>query len=91
MITNYIKILLQHKNLTFEQAKGLLDTIFGGQVSEVQIAAFLTAMQAKGVTSAELAGFARSLRDHAVTVKVDIDNLIDTCGTGGGAIKTSNI
>jgi anthranilate phosphoribosyltransferase len=90
-ITEYIKPLLRGESLTFEQANELLGIIFEGQVSEVQIAAFLTAMQAKGVTSAELAGFARSLRDHAVTVKVDIDNLIDTCGTGGGAIKTSNI
>jgi anthranilate phosphoribosyltransferase len=48
-------------------------------------------MQAEGVTAAELAGFAKSLRQHAILVKVDIKNLVDTCGTGGGAIKTSNI
>ncbi|MHC4695016.1 MAG: anthranilate phosphoribosyltransferase, partial [Planctomycetota bacterium] len=62
-----------------------------GEVSEVQIAAFLTAMRAKGATSPELAGLARSLRNHAVAVKVDVDNLVDTCGTGGAAIKTFNI
>jgi anthranilate phosphoribosyltransferase len=90
-ITEYIKLLLKGENLSFEQATRLLDIIFEGEVSEVQIAAFLTAMRIKGATSAELAGLAKSLRDHAVAVKVDIDNLIDTCGTGGGAIKTSNI
>jgi anthranilate phosphoribosyltransferase len=90
-ITEYIKTLLEGQDLSFEQAASLLDVIFEGQVPEAQIAAFLTAMRAKGPTAPELAGLAKSLRSHAVAVKVDIDNLVDTCGTGGGAIKTSNI
>ena len=93
-ITEYIKPLLHGESLSFEKATGLLDIIFEGQVSEVQIAAFLTAMRIKTATAPELAGLARSLRSHAVAVKVDIDKgcrLVDTCGTGGGAIKTSNV
>lgn len=90
-ITEYIEPLLQGQSLSFEQAEGLLDVVFRGEVSEVQIAAFLTAMRIKGATASELAGLAKSLRQHAVRVKVDVDNLVDTCGTGGGAIKTSNI
>ncbi|NIP28823.1 MAG: anthranilate phosphoribosyltransferase [Phycisphaerae bacterium] len=91
VITEYIQPLLQGESLSFEQATSLLDIIFEGEVPEVQIAAFLTAMRAKGATAPELAGLAKSLRDHAVSVKVDIDNLVDTCGTGGAAIKTCNI
>ncbi len=90
-ITEYIKTLLEGEDLSFEQATDLLDVIFEGDVPEAQIAAFLTAMRIKGPTAPELAGLARSLRSHAVAVKVDIDNLVDTCGTGGGAIKTCNI
>jgi len=90
-ITDYIRPLLQGEDLSFEQANQLLDVVFEGEVPEVQIAAFLTAMRIKGATPAELAGLAKSLRDHAVAVKVDVDNLVDTCGTGGGAFKTSNI
>jgi anthranilate phosphoribosyltransferase len=90
-ITEYIELLLGGESLSFEQAERLLDVVFEGEVSEVQVAAFLTAMRIKGVTAAELAGLARSLRNHAVKVEVDVDNLIDTCGTGGGAIKTCNI
>jgi anthranilate phosphoribosyltransferase len=90
-ITEYIKLLLQGKSLSIEQAEQLLDVIFEGHVPEVQIAAFLTAMQTKKTGAEELAGLARSLRKHAVPVRVDVDNLVDTCGTGGGAIKTSNI
>ncbi len=90
-ITEYIEPLLTGESLSFEQAANLLDVVFEGEVPEVQIAAFLTAMRAKGVTADELAGLAKSLRQHAVPVKVDLDNLVDTCGTGGGKFKTSNI
>jgi len=90
-ITEYIEPLVQGENLSFEKAMSLLDIIFEGEVSEVQIAAFLTAMRIKGATAPELAGLAKSLRNHAVAVKVDVDNLVDTCGTGGGIFKTSNI
>lgn len=90
-ITEYIESLLNGENLTFEQAMNLQDMIFEGQVPEAQVAAFLTAMRAKGATASEIAGLARSLRSHAVKIDVETDNLVDTCGTGGAAIKTFNI
>ncbi len=90
-ITQYLEILLNGKDLTFEQAKTLQDTIFEGQVTEVQIAAFLAMMRMKRATAGEIAGLAQSLRDHAVRVKVDFDHMIDTCGTGGAVVKTFNI
>jgi anthranilate phosphoribosyltransferase len=90
-IIDCIKLLLEGEDLSFEQATRLLDIVFEGRIPEAQVAAFLTAMRIKGPTAAELAGLAKSLRNHAVRVNVEIDNLVDTCGTGGGAIKTSNI
>jgi len=90
-ITEYLEILLAGGDLSFAQAEQLLDIVFEGQVPEAQIAAFLTAMRAKGALPCELAGLAKSLREHAVQVKVDCDNLVDTCGTGGASIKTFNI
>jgi anthranilate phosphoribosyltransferase len=90
-ITEYIELLMRGESLSIEQAGSLLDVIFEGGVSDVQVAAFLTAMRIKGATAAELAGLARSLRNHAVKVEVDVDNPVDTCGTGGGVIKTCNI
>jgi len=90
-ITEYLEILLDGKDLTFDQAKALQDTIFEGEVTEVQIAAFLAMMRMKRASSAEIAGLAQSLRDHAVPVETGIDNLVDTCGTGGAIVKTFNI
>jgi anthranilate phosphoribosyltransferase len=90
-IAEHIEPLLRGENLSQQQASKVLDIIFEGEVPETQIAAFLTAMRCKPTTAAELAGLARSLREHAVKVNAGIDNLVDTCGTGGAAVKTFNI
>ena len=90
-ILEYLNILLQGTDLTFDQAEKLLDTIFDGEVPPSQVAAFLTAIRVKGETVQELAGLAKSLRDHAVPVNTGIENLVDTCGTGGAKLKTFNI
>jgi anthranilate phosphoribosyltransferase len=90
-ITEYIEIILEGNDLSFDQAKQLLDTIFEGDVAEVQIAAFLAAMRAKKAAVTEISGLAYSLRDHAVPVKVNASPLVDTCGTGGAALKIFNI
>lgn len=90
-ITEYLELILEGKDLTFEQAEALLDVIFEGGVAEVQIAAFLAAMRVKKAAVTEMAGLASSLRKHAVPVTVSVSPLIDTCGTGGAAMKTFNI
>lgn len=90
-ITEFLEIILEGRDLTFEQAKSLQDRIFAGEVSEVQIAAFLAMMRMKRATSGEIAGLAKSLREHAVAIRVNAGPLIDTCGTGGATVKTFNI
>ena len=90
-ISQYLDIILEGKDLSFDQSKALLDTIFEGGVAEVQIAAFLAAMRVKKAAVSEMAGLATSLREHAVKVETGMDNLVDTCGTGGAAVKTFNI
>ena len=87
----YIKPVLAGESLIQETATELLDMVFSGEIPEAQIAAFLTAMHIKGPTPAEIAGFAGSLRSHAVQVEVSAEPLVDTCGTGGGAVKTCNV
>ncbi|AQT68584.1 Anthranilate phosphoribosyltransferase 2 [Anaerohalosphaera lusitana] len=90
-ITEYLELILEGENLTFEQSKELLDTIFDGEVADVQIAAFLAAMRVKRATVEELAGLASSLRSHCVKVETGLENVVDTCGTGGAKLKTFNI
>lgn len=90
-ITQYLEILLEGGSLKYAQAKDLLDTIFKGDVAEVQIAAWLAAMRMKKATAEEFAGLAQSLRNHAIKVNVKFPHMIDTCGTGGAPLKTFNV
>jgi anthranilate phosphoribosyltransferase len=71
-------------HLTADHAAAVLAEIMEGRSSEVQTAAFLIALRAKGETVPELVGLARTMRSLATPVKTKRANLVDTAGTGGG-------
>src|SRR5688572_31420127 len=63
-----------------------------GDATPAQIAALLVGLRVKGETAAEIAGVAQALRAAMVPLEVpDASALVDTCGTGGGAVTTFNI
>jgi anthranilate phosphoribosyltransferase len=64
-----------------------------GQASQLQLAAFVTAMRMKGETAGELVGFARAMREVAVPINHGLSGqvILDTCGTGGDCSFTFNI
>src|SRR5262245_6807398 len=76
--------------LTATDAAEAFDIIMDGQASEVQIAAFLTALHLRGETIEEIVAAADALRARALTVDAPPD-AIDTCGTGGDGLGTLNI
>jgi anthranilate phosphoribosyltransferase len=78
-------------DLTEEEAAGVMQAMMAGEASPVLAAALLTALRMKGESAAEVTGFARGMREHAVRVSPRHARLVDTCGTGGGAIPTFNI
>jgi anthranilate phosphoribosyltransferase len=78
------------KDLSAEEAHQAMSALLAGETSESLIAAFLVALKIKGETAAELAGFARAMRERMILVDAGED-VIDTCGTGGDAAGTFNI
>src|SRR6266850_2769878 len=62
-----------------------------GEATPAQIAALLMGLRVKGETPEEVAGAARALREAMVRVEANGAHLVDTCGTGGGAVSTFNI
>jgi anthranilate phosphoribosyltransferase len=63
-----------------------------GQATELQVAALLTGLRVRGETSEIVAGVVRALREVMVHLPSDDpESLVDTCGTGGGAVMTFNI
>lgn len=86
------KKLVARTNLSANEVTETLDAILAGSVSDAAIAAFLIALAMKGETAEELRSILRSLRNHATKITPDIQGpLIDTCGTGGDAIRSFNI
>lgn len=78
--------------LDAEAAEAAFVEVMEGRATPVQMSALLVAMRVRGETSAEVAGGVRALRRTMVPVPVaDGDDVVDTCGTGGGAVTTFNI
>lgn len=68
------------------------DVVLRGDATPVQIAALLVGLRVKGETPLELAAIVRALRHAMVVLPADHpEELVDTCGTGGGSINTFNI
>jgi anthranilate phosphoribosyltransferase len=84
ILTRAIDAVCSGTHLTADHASAVLDEVMEGRASEVQIAAFLVGLRAKGETVAELTGLARTMRRLASSVNAPRDDLVDTAGTGGG-------
>ena len=78
-------------SLSEQEMMNAMTQVMGGKVSDIQLAAFLTALQVKGETVPEIVGAAKVMRDKAEKIKVNSSNIIDTCGTGGDGADTFNI
>ncbi len=84
VVTRAIDAVCAGDHLTADHAAAVLAEIMEGRSSEVQTAAFLIALRAKGETVSELVGLARTMRALATPVESRRKDLVDTAGTGGG-------
>ncbi len=90
VLTRAIDALASRRDLSSQETSEVLAEIMHGEVSEIQIAAFLIALRTKGETVDELAGLARTMRELAAHVSTERGELLDTAGTGGGR-RTFNV
>jgi anthranilate phosphoribosyltransferase len=84
ILTRAIDEICSGTHLTADHTSAALAEIMEGRASEVQTAAFLISLRAKGETVSELVGLARTMRSLAAHVEIDRPGLVDTAGTGGG-------
>jgi anthranilate phosphoribosyltransferase len=84
VLTAAIDQLASGADLSSDEAAAVLHEVMAGEASEAQAAAFLIALRTKGETVDELVGLARTMRELALAVHVNRDDLLDTAGTGGG-------
>ncbi|MFC7308081.1 anthranilate phosphoribosyltransferase [Streptomyces monticola] len=82
--------LLEGRNLPADRATWVMEQVLRGQADPAHVAAFLTALRAKGATSSEVEGLVAAMERHAVPVAVE-GPTVDIVGTGGDHAHTVNI
>ena len=85
----FINKIRNREDLSFEESKAAFEFLMEGKANDQEIYDFLTLLSAKGEASSEIAGGVYVLRDKSK--RVNVDNCIDTCGTGGDGMNTLNI
>jgi anthranilate phosphoribosyltransferase len=85
-----VEQLITGKHLTSEQMQDIIKNCMTGNLSDVEIAAFLVLMRAKGETVEELTAAAGVMHDLAHPIDLG-HNLIDIVGTGGDGKNTFNV
>ena len=85
----FIDKIKNKKRFSFEESKAAFELLMEGKANEQEIFDFLTLLSAKGEVSNEIAGGVYVLRNKSK--RVNVQNCIDTCGTGGDGMNTLNI
>jgi anthranilate phosphoribosyltransferase len=105
MIKKAIARVVERENLTESEMIEVMDQIMSGEATPAQTAAFITALRMKGETVEEVTGAAKVMRDRATQIRVgrnildldredinlDLETILDTCGTGGSGTNTFNV
>ncbi len=91
MIRESTKLVADGQSLEQDQMTEVVDEIMNGACKPSEISNLLVALYEKGESVEELAGAADSMRKHMQTIATRRDNVVDTCGTGGGQSGTFNI
>jgi anthranilate phosphoribosyltransferase len=74
-----------------DHAEEAMRLILAGEVSHIQLAAFLVLLPTRWVDAGILTGFARAMRQSMIPVNPGAGPVLDTCGTGGDEANTFNI
>ncbi len=105
MLKESIYKVVTRQDLTEAEMTRAMEIIMGGEATDAQIAAFITALRMKGETVAEITAAAQVMRAKATTIpvadnlvdldrdeiNVEAETIVDTCGTGGDATNTFNV
>ena len=85
----FLKKLKNKQDLSFNESKAAFELLMEGKASEDEIFDFLTLLSSKGEVSDEIAGGVYVLRNKSK--RVNVQDCVDTCGTGGDGMNTLNI
>ncbi len=85
----FIEKIKNKENLSFNESKAAFELLMDGKAEDQEIFDFLSLLSTKGEAADEIAGGVFVLRNKSK--RVNVENCIDTCGTGGDGMNTLNI
>jgi anthranilate phosphoribosyltransferase len=105
MLKPVIQKVVDGMDLEEQEMAAAMEVIMTGGATAAQIGAFITALRLKGETVEEITGAARVMRRKATRIRVrdslvtidrddinlDLETIVDTCGTGGDGTQTFNV
>ena len=85
-----LKMLTEGEMPSADDIRACFNAIMDGEISQIQMAAFLTALKMRGERVEDIAAAAAVMREKATVIDAP-DSAIDIVGTGGDGIGTYNI
>lgn len=90
MIKEAIRKVVSGQDLMYDEAEKVMDEIMGGEASQIQMAAYLTALSLKGETIDEITASAAGMREHCIRLLHEME-VLEIVGTGGDRSNSFNI
>ena len=90
MIREAIIKLSKRQDLSYEEARAVMNEIMEGSASPVQMSSYLTALSLKGETIDEITASAEGMRAHCIKLLHEMD-VLEIVGTGGDGANSFNI
>jgi anthranilate phosphoribosyltransferase len=83
--------VVERQDLTASQMSSVMTAIMTGEATPAQIGGFLIGLRMKGETVEEITAAAQVMRGLSDKVSLNVDNIVDTCGTGGDGQHLFNV
>jgi len=83
--------VIAREDLSQPQMTAVMNLIMTGEATPAQMGGFLIGLRMKGETVDEITAAAQVMRELSTKVVVEVEHLVDTCGTGGDASGSFNI
>ncbi|WP_400241618.1 anthranilate phosphoribosyltransferase [Niallia sp. JL1B1071] len=87
----YVEKLMANQSLTEAEMENAASLLFSDEITDTEIAAFITSLKMKGETVEEIVGIVNAVRKQTLPFSDTIMGCIDNCGTGGDRSQSFNI
>ncbi|WP_409305276.1 anthranilate phosphoribosyltransferase [Peribacillus sp. SCS-155] len=87
----FLQKLSERTALTEEEMNSAARSLLSADITDSEIAAFLVALKSKGETASDIVSLVQVLRENAVPIATESQNIMDNCGTGGDGSQSFNI